>query len=150
MMEKKENTSPPPGNPSLLLWIVWGALTSSIVVYLVVLQVAAPKETDTGGGSLAGVLAAVSVVNLVVSFGARWFLQRIVKNGKEGESIDFSRVLTLSIISWALAESVAIYGLVLGFTGEPFSVYSGFFIAGFIAMVTLAPTFVPLKLGLKS
>lgn len=149
-MEKKEVTSPPPGNPSLLLWIVWGALTFSIVVYLVVLQVAAPEEKDTGGASLAGVLAAVSVVNVVVSFGARWFLQRIVKKGKEGEPIDFSRVLSLSIISWALAEAVAIYGLVLGFTGEPFSVYSGFFVAGFVVMVALAPTFVPLKLGPKS
>lgn len=134
----------------MTLWIIWGALTFSIVAYLVVLHVAGPEEKNTGGVSLAGILAAVSAVNLVVSFGVRWFLNRVVKSTKEGEPIDFGRVLTFSVISWALAEAVAIYGLVLGFTGEPFSVYSGFFIAAFVAMVTLAPTFVPLKLAPKS
>jgi hypothetical protein len=48
--------------------------------------------------------------------------------------------VTSLILAMALAEAVAIYGLVLGFNGAPPSVVLPFFVGAWILMIIRSPT----------
>jgi hypothetical protein len=57
-------------------------------------------------------------------------------NGGSSEN----RYLTSFILAMALAEAVAIYGMVLGFKGAPSSVVLPFFVGAWILMLIRFPT----------
>lgn len=130
----------------MVLWIMWGALLSSVVVYLVVLHLTGSEvaENSPVDKNLVKILSGVALGSIIVSAMIRWKITLPMVRKSTPETL--SRVLPSCIVSWALAESVAIFGLVLGFMGEPISTFGVFFIASFGTLVCLTPNF-SLSLG---
>lgn len=128
-----------------LAWIVWGALVLSIPVYGAVL-VLAPME---GGAepellrlfrlalplAAAAEIVAIVVVRKVMFFGPL----------EEGEFEDLDELhqgyFTTSIVTWALAESIAIYGFVLSFLGAPLAYFWGFAVVAILLDLYYRPDF---------
>lgn len=140
--------------------ILWGALLASTFIYLVILQVT-PHPAPEGGPDpmLPLILAVVSVGLAVFSY---WFPAQATKKALLAKNIpteaspsfgdlpagtkvfvnsltarDVARPLYMTpmIIKLALRESIAIYGLVLGFTGHPMRTYIGFFVIAWLLML---------------
>jgi len=129
----------------LTLWIIWGFLTSSVFTYFVVLQfIGSEKEVAIFPDEMmVKILTGVAVLNLLISFGIRKMVTLPLSEKLEPKN--FQKLMASCIISWALAESVAIFGLILGLMGAPMSTCGLFFLAGFGAMVFQSPSFIPLK-----
>lgn len=142
-------TSPPsrPGDGGRLLriaaWVLWGWLLSSLPVYLLV---AAMMDSDELAEPLDAVLlstiSGVAVVVTAASLGVGWALPRwLIRRG----TLDPERpgsVLALGVlglIGWALAQSVALYGLVLFFMSSGLLVLAPFFVASALLMVLTSP-----------
>ncbi len=104
------------------LWILFLALLSSVVIYVVVAVLIAaqggppPAQTEAFDTELLqylflGLGAAVTVASLVVP--------GLVIRSEPGEALPFERLFTKKILQWAMAESIAIFGLLLYFlTGD--------------------------------
>lgn len=126
-----------------MLWIIWGMLCFAIVTYLVVINLSSTSDTGPEANEkinqLPKILGVVAVVNILISLGIRkfWTLPLV----KKLDSDSLLAVLPSCVVSWAMAEAVSIYGLVLGFTGEPISVYGIFMVASFGTMMFLSPNF---------
>jgi hypothetical protein len=52
---------------------------------------------------------------------------------------DLQRRLTLDLITWALVESIAIYGLLLGFLGGGFELFLLFGACAFVGLLLFFP-----------
>lgn len=118
--------------------ILWTALFASTLIYLLVLELV-EVQSGTSWETLVYPLAFVAAM----TGGASLLLPRILLNqSKSDGSADRleSRYLTTLILSLALAESVAIFGLVLGFLGAPATVVVPFFAAAWVLMVRQFPT----------
>ena len=118
--------------------ILWAALFASTLIYLVVLELV---EVQTGASwqTLVYPLAFVAAT----TGGASLLLPRFMhKQSQSGDSAiqKQSRYLTTLILALALAESVAIFGLVLGFLGAPATVVVPFFAVAWILMLVRFPT----------
>jgi len=102
-------------NRARTAWILFFALMSTVVVYVVVgLLVTAerpPPEMDPEQAELfTMIFMGMGLVSTALSF----FLPRLVARPSPGSSADPAAAwLTGKILSWALGESIAIYGLVL-------------------------------------
>ena len=124
-------------SPLLTARILWGALFASTLLYLLVLELV---DLDAGADwqslvyplGFAG--AATSVASLVVP--RRLRLQGDNRSARSQES----SYLTGLILGLALAESVAIFGLVLGFLGAPATVVVPFFVVCWLLMFLQLPT----------
>ncbi len=129
----------------LTLWLIWGFLTSSVFLYFVILQIIGNDKENVAppDDMMVKILTGLALVNFMGSF-----LIRKIVTLPLSEKLDqqnFQKLMASCIISWALAESVAIFGLILGLIGAPMSTSGLFFVAGFGAMVFLSPSFVPFK-----
>ncbi|MFK5922573.1 MAG: hypothetical protein QM496_10370 [Verrucomicrobiota bacterium] len=124
----------------LVWWFVWGALTMSALMYLVLLQTgeseADPDYSDSG---LRSILMMVSLVSVMISFAVHFFITKRMVAKREGVAV--MKALTPFIVSLALAESVAIYGLLLGMQGEDFTNYIPFFVISFFTLLLIAPVY---------
>lgn len=142
MTNDQSPTPPVVQVPRITWWIIWLALTASVVMYFVVLKVS-PTEPDAEGSwrSLHTSLMVIAAVTIVASFAIRFIgtRQLIESEGAKKRSLAFGTY----IVSLALAESVAIFGLVLAFMGAPFSEYIAFFVIGGVALLAQPPTFLP-------
>ena len=105
------------------LWIIFGALCMSQLIYGVVgVAVVEPPEEPNVDMVLPIVLSLLALSTSVFSF----FVGKIIKGNYQ----------TSCIIKWALTESVAIYGFVLYFlTGE--TTYLGCFILFSLALTAV-------------
>lgn len=118
--------------PKNIVWIIWIALLASQFIYLGVLfYMGKLKVTPVNDMTYIGAMGAMALSILGIS---EFFWQKT----KEQKSSDPSKTsvytpekFTNSIIAWALGESIAIYGLVLGFLekAEPNIIYSFFALA---------------------
>jgi F0F1-type ATP synthase membrane subunit c/vacuolar-type H+-ATPase subunit K len=118
--------------------ILWAALFASTLIYLLVLEVV---EVQTGGSwqMLVYPLAFIAVTTGGASLIApRMMLRRPRSDASTGPA-DGGYVTTL-IVALALAESVAIFGLVLGFLGAPPTIVVPFFAVAWILMIIRFPT----------
>lgn len=118
--------------------ILWVALFTSTLIYLVVLELV---EVQTGASweTLVYPLAFIAVT----TGGASLLLPRFMcKQSQSGDSASQtqSRYITTLILALALAESIAIFGLVLGFLGAPATVVVPFFALCWCLMVMQFPT----------
>ncbi len=137
-----ENRATPPTQAKLMFWIIWAALAFSIIIYFVVLKTVATGSEEVlekPDQSIVLVLAGVGLLSIAVSLGIRILLVN-PRIGKLAPG-EIMKVFPHCIISWALAEAVGIYGLVLGFMGHPIGSYGLFFVTSFCTMLFLAPTF---------
>jgi F0F1-type ATP synthase membrane subunit c/vacuolar-type H+-ATPase subunit K len=104
------------------LWILFLALLSSVVMYVVVAVLVdsqgGPQGVDQGAFDLEllqyvflGLGAVATVASLVIP--------GLVIRSEPDEVLPFQRLFTKKILQWALAESIAIFGLLLYFlTGD--------------------------------
>lgn len=103
-----------PAPPPSVLWMIWGAMLSSVAIYGAVILLAFP---NAGGGSwqtLAPVLALVSLSTTGMAF-------FVVPRARAPTHVQY-------LIRWALCESVAIFGVVIAALGAPLPV-AGLFLA---------------------
>jgi len=136
----QQNTSP--AIPKLTWWIIWGALLNAVIIYVVVLQVVGPEAGDEKDWlMLRNVLLGVAIVSIVASFGIRLFITK--RLAEAGEPAALQKAFASYIVSLALSESAAIFGVVIGFIGAPLSEYLAFFVIGGLGLIAQPPTFLP-------
>ena len=130
-------------NPLLVARIVWGALLAAVLTYAVVLQILLLNRATAAGPQLVGTLRTVFIAVALVQTAAIWFLHRrylapaLERAPGSTAATDPQRTFTLLVVCWALAEAIAIYGLVLGMIGrqqEPL-----FFVWGLAVLVLCRP-----------
>jgi len=96
-----ENIPPP---KKLVLWIIWFALTSSIVVYQLFLGHGVPHGTNDPTSAIHP-MAFIAVAEIAIASLVRWLL--IPRNREVG------KLLVLMIVGLALSESAELFGLFL-------------------------------------
>ena len=100
-----------------ILWTIWASLAGSLVIYLAVAWVVAQGEGRPPNPLLAALLALVGVGLAAASLVLRRArLLDPIRSGKlDPRSLaGVSAVQRTSILLWALSESVALSGLILG------------------------------------
>jgi len=107
--------------------VLWAALFTSTLIYIVVLELTT-AQAEGDWQALAVPFAFAGVTTAGGSLLAPRFVRR-----------SGSYIVTL-ILTMALAESVAIFGLVLGFLGAPPAVVMPFFFLTWILMLLRFPT----------
>jgi len=119
--------------------ILWAALFASTLIYLLVLEVV-ELQNGSSWETLLYPLAFAAVTTAGASLMApRMMLRRRPARDTSTVTHDGSYLTTL-IVALALAESVAIFGLVLGFLGAPPTVVVPFFVVAWILMIIRFPT----------
>lgn len=126
--------------PQRVVMIIWGALVMAVVVYWGLASGSEPSEVkpdDSLAQTLAWVAAGVSGASLML----RQLLLGDFQSGKISLKTEAGRVrfLTGNIVCFALAESVALFGLVLAFTGHPQSDWLVFFAAAVLLLIIHIP-----------
>ncbi len=135
--------------------IIWAGLLMAVFMYAVIASVG----LDGGEPSAAkpdAALAQLFAWLAAAASGASLFLRSVLlggfSSGKLSVETEAGRVrfMTGNIVCFALAESVAIFGLVLAFTGRPQSDCLVFFAAAVVLMLIHIPLpgrFVPKRLA---
>jgi hypothetical protein len=108
--------------------VLWGALFGSTLIYIVVLELTAARP-DVDWKALAPMFA----FGAAGASGASLLAPRFVARSAGG-------YLVTLIVALALAESVCILGLVLGFLGAPPMVVLPFFVVTWVLMIVRFPT----------
>ncbi len=139
-----QNTSPTlPPLPRITWWLIWGALLNAVIVYAVVLQVSPPEPAGDENSwlMLRNILLGVAIVAVVASFGIRLFVTTRIADKNDPGGVQ--KMFASYIVSLALSESAAIFGLVIAFMGAPLSEYLAFFVIGGLGLIAQPPTFLP-------
>lgn len=118
--------------------ILWFALFLSTLIYLYVLDVATIQGEPSWERLWTGLSIVAVAVGAASLFAPRWLVKRRAAKPNGGSSEN--RYVTSLIVAMALAETVAIYGLVLGFKGAPPSAVLPFFFGAWILMLIRFPT----------
>jgi F0F1-type ATP synthase membrane subunit c/vacuolar-type H+-ATPase subunit K len=111
-------------NPLPVARIVWGALVAAVLTYAVVLQVLLRNPATAADPQLVGTLRTVCIAIAVLQSAAIWLLHRRylvpALERAPGSSVarDPQRTFTFLVVCWALAETIALYGLVVGMIGR--------------------------------
>ena len=122
----------------MVKWSIWFALMSAVVTYFVILQVVDSGEANSG--ELKNPLYVAGLLSAIASLGAKHFVRS--RSVKEGRVVPFAD--QAFIVALALAESSAIFGLVLGFQGAPISDYLPLFAVSLVIFLMVNPrTFFP-------
>jgi len=121
-------------------WVIWGSLTMAVIIYVVLLQLSGTEvDPEASEGNLLSILLVVSGGCVTVSFAIRFLVTKKLAAKAERK---FSMIaLPTYIVSLALAESVAVYGLLMGTQGVPMKEYMLFFAVSFFALLLQPPTF---------
>ncbi|MEZ5431286.1 MAG: hypothetical protein R3F31_08950 [Verrucomicrobiales bacterium] len=110
--------------PEKVYWIIWAALFSAIAVYALLAfsgVAGTPESSDASQIEiLAKILGGIAALNLLIAFSVR----RWVSNRDAiAEEVSLSRSSFSSfaahMVSWALTESVALFGLILALRERP-------------------------------
>ncbi len=113
------NETQPNANPLMLPYILWGALTLSQLFYVIVGFVIAEPAEEPIESILVIVLTGMALFNLALSvFIRRWLTQpKQLKAQEEPPEVLMEKAFPLPvnglIITWAVAESCALFGLIL-------------------------------------
>lgn len=110
--------------------MIWGGMLFSLGVYAGVL-IAVPRPDAMPWEELQTMLIALSAVAvaeipMIIFLRKMFFFVRLVDGDFDDEEELEAGYFTTSIISWALAESIAIYGFVLAFMGGMIDLYYPF------------------------
>jgi len=122
--------------------VLWAALFASTFIYIVVLELMTP-EAVSDWQALVLPFAFAGVTTAAASLLAPRFIRARRLRGDAGQppsSQTAGPFLVALILALALAESVCILGLVLGFLGAPPAVVMPFFFVAWILMVVRFPT----------
>jgi hypothetical protein len=119
--------------------ILWAALFASTLIYLLVLEVV-ELQTGSSWETLLYPLAFAAVTTAGASLMAPRMMLRWRPARDTSTVTHDGGYLTTLIVALALAESVAIFGLVLGFLGAPPTIVVPFFAVTWILMILRFPT----------
>lgn len=114
------------------LLIIWSALLFSMLLYLVITinYVKNPEEELNNEV----VFQFLSGISIVLTFVSQFFYRKALRKYHLEKSL--KQAFPMLIVTWALGEAIAVFGVVLGFYGiEPFKVYSFFAAAIFLHLV---------------
>ena len=126
-----------------VLWILWAAMLISMVIYGVVLMIidTGPSQPVETTQMLAMVLGVVSVAEIGGMFYLRkiTFFNRLNDGQFDDEQSLLSAYFTTSIFTWALAESIAVFGFVVSFLSGNILYFAGFAFFAAAAMLRFRP-----------
>ncbi|MGB5811274.1 MAG: hypothetical protein WBG86_12125 [Polyangiales bacterium] len=126
-------------NPIIVPRILWAALFVSTCLYVVVLGLT-DTEGRTGFEAISMELAIAGSVTAGLSLlGPRLFASTARPAGA-ADAAGAGTYLVRFILSMALAEAVAIYGLVLGLAGAPTRMVLPFFAVAWVLMLIRFPS----------
>jgi len=117
--------------------MIWAALVFSVALYIALPQLT-EVEVDPEGGwrDLKLPLTAVGLLTVFASFAVRFFITpKLIGEGREQQAF------ASYVVSLALAESAAIFGLVLAMIGAPFREALLLFAIGFLGLLVQTPAF---------
>jgi len=116
--------------PASRLWIIWANLLVAVGVYAVVGYFVAPDRAanEQALGVLVPVFAVVALFEVLAVF----VLRPVLAERMGG--------VAFAIVRWAVAESVAIFGLALRFLGAPVSTMAMFIAASALLLVWWRPS----------
>ncbi len=128
-------------NSLKFLRTIQGALLASVLLYALIAVKLGPAPQET----MPGVLYAIAAMAVLISVGI-FMVRRVMVMRAENmlganaeDSGALSRWRAGNIIILALAETIALHGLVLRFVGFGFSQVLPFFLASFILMLFFGP-----------
>ena len=114
--------------------LIWFALLASVGIYAALPLLIPPMGSEPQAGVLLP-LAAAALMTAAMSFVVPSLIAKNAPPEQQGEQLDF----TLNVVRWALAEAVAVFGLVLYLLGHPVTFAWGFAIASAVLMFVHAP-----------
>ena len=131
-----------PGKKMTAIWMIWGAMTVSLAVYVAICHLLIHTGYESGMDPdfphelLGAVLFGFSLVQFVATYYLRRFL---LKPGKREFQTPVGKYATAVMISCALAESIGIYGMVLFLLRPDFPVLYSFVGISAVAMFAQRP-----------
>lgn len=105
----------------LTLKVIWFAMLTSLVIYLLVGLFAVPMMAPFADASLAGIIRPFLYFVSIATLTGTWFIRKVImpKEGSQQSLQDaLSRYTTAMIVALALSESIGIFGLVLFMLGR--------------------------------
>jgi len=136
--EEKESS----GKSLLSIWIIWASMLVSLVIYVLVChlfgeEIKSGVSPDLPVSLIKSVLIAVSAIEIVIA----WFLRRFMLTTRKPleASQAVERYAVAVVISLAISESIAVYGLILFFIGEDFPTLYSFTAVSAAAMIFYRP-----------
>ena len=137
------NENPPATPPPVVYWTVWGSLFLSALLYLGILELGLlgdseePAPEEASDRTLAVALGLAGLFCGVVSVGVGY----VVKNFRDAEGRKKTPAwsFTAFIIAVALAETPAVFGLVLGLVGHGSGDYLPLFVVAVLALLLNRP-----------
>lgn len=141
-------------NRLLVMWIIWGAMMGSLVIYIVIChligdQIRRPMGSGFPFVHLRNILFGISIAELIATHFIRKFMLRNAPSRHESASTSqpspqdvekiYAKYTTAMIVSLALCESVGIYGLVLCLLGGSFQTMYTFMIISAAGMFYYRP-----------
>ena len=135
-------SSPPSAKfPPAFRWIVWFALLNAIGIYLVILQFLVSTESIAPLEPLVkNVLMGAGFAGAVISMAIRQIVKNQTRSVK-GALVPPAWIDQAFLVALALAETPAIFGLILGLQGSPFKDCLPLFVISFAAFILSAPAF---------
>jgi len=126
------------------LWLIWGVLLSSLVIYAGVAAVLVSGEaTDPETASrLTPIFALVALGAAVTSFVLRnvMLTRPLARGALDPETpAGAQRVQTAFVLAWVFSETVGLFGFVLWFLGRDWNVFLAFLSAGAVLIALHAP-----------
>jgi hypothetical protein len=130
MLEENERESLRKGMVGI--WIIWAALAISALIYVLLAHLLAKSWTAPQPDFLSTLRNAFYVVStaeiFIIHFSRKWMLATRSDSGafksalvtKHHPTPGLGKYTTVSIVSWAIADSIAIYGLLLFLLGGSF------------------------------
>ncbi|MCZ7586833.1 MAG: hypothetical protein M5R36_27765 [Deltaproteobacteria bacterium] len=120
-----------PSNAKLRL--IWLAIFASVVIYAVVgLVVPGMNGAEAGDGTLRVLMPVFAVMAAGVTVLVMFVMPNILARS--------GNYRTLCLVRWAMAESIAVFGLVLLFLGAPAAVGLGFCAWAMALLLLIRPT----------
>ena len=122
-------------------FILWACLTFSVIPYMVIAAVAVQPKEDVVAYAFVAAIGGMAIFNLVLSIGMRkWLMQpKVLLAGQESPEDLMAKHFPLNlshlIMIWAVAESAAIFGLVLSFVAGDAQYAIGFGILTIVIML---------------
>lgn len=129
--------------------IIGGAIIASIIMYAVVVEILVKTITPPAGCNIPEFLKYLPLAGAVLSLAMIWILNRKILSlpmanqlsPEQKVSVSIQRLFVVSIITYALSEVVAIYGLVIFIlTGKLMDFYLAF-VASLILLLIHFPTY---------
>ncbi|HEY7096548.1 MAG TPA: hypothetical protein VH437_07485 [Terriglobales bacterium] len=117
------------------------AMLVSVVLYVVIAEMAAPKSAAPPNLIIFYVLTFMAITSVILIMGFRrfWIVPAAAALPMPVPDAAINRWRTGYILAYAFAETIALYGLVLRFLGFSLSQVAPFYLAAFVLLMMLAP-----------